>query len=108
MIELKTGYKVVWKDGDIGLVMENFADGHDREDVIVFSPYGWSRFDELEEGSIKEVYQTMAYCTFTNGRLEINKDDKLIWELKKEKMIDVDGKEYSTETIKKALQEYVK
>ena len=32
MIELKTGYKVVWKDGSIGLVMENFADGHDKED----------------------------------------------------------------------------
>ena len=33
---------------------------------------------------------------------------ELVEKAKKEEMIEVDGKEYSTSTIKKALQEYVK
>ena len=108
MIELKTGYKVVWKDGDIGLVMNGFAGSYGtRRDVIVFGD-NWAKVGEVKEGKITTVYKSSAYNILLDGKLAIHENDELIWELKKETMIDVDGKEYSTETIKKALQEYVK
>lgn len=105
MIELKTGYKVVHSTGEIGIVIRDFHGTSGVNDRIVYANGGWNT---LSAADITEVFKTHPCDALSPNGLEIHEDDKRIFPTKKEKMIEIDGKEYSTETIKKALQEYVK
>lgn len=111
--DLKTGMVVENKKGELSLVMR------DTEVGDIFAGSGcdnefWCPFRSFDESlnnkdtgryDIVKVYSVNNVCNISAAKVSSN-NRELIWE--REETVEIDGKEYSESTVKKALQEYVK
>ena len=71
--------------------------------ILLDSNNGHSGFNKKISDDVDDIYHPFYNKLWFVGINNI----QLIREKEQEKMIEVDGKEYSESTIKKALQEYV-
>jgi len=107
--ELETGMIVEREDGSTGLVIGN----------AIVGEWGGTGFGDLNDnfigGSSNIIKVYSAPKNWAGGSLSffMSKSSKcywgsMIWERKPEKLITVDGKEYSESSLKMMIQAYVK